>query len=208
VDPNFKPAYPSFLGQALQEWRWFAGLVFPFRWAPYQPPHTPQLWTLPVEFRGSMVVFLLLLCLSKAKAAIRLPFLTAFAYYCLDSVRWDTFLFVGSIIFAERSLIRNETSYQLEDLLLLLFKVWGRGAIKVVQWVFEYILAPGFSNWTLPGKPASLFSRNITWLRDSKISSHQRNMARQICTYISGTQLEPFWSSLPSRTCLYYRDHS
>jgi hypothetical protein len=80
-----------------------------------------------------MVVFLLLLCLSKTNAAIWLPLLTALAYYCLDSVSWDTIPFVSGIIFAEFSLIKKETSYRLEDLLLLV-RVQGRGAIKVEQW--------------------------------------------------------------------------
>lgn len=41
--------------------------------------------------------------------------------------------FVSGIIFAEFSLIKKETSYRLEDLLLLV-RVQGRGAIKVEQW--------------------------------------------------------------------------
>ena len=120
----------------LEESQRFADLVFPFTWALYQPLHTPQLWTLPMEFRGSVIVFLLLLCLLKAKAAIRLPLLAVFAYYYLDSVRWDTFLFVSGTIFAEFSLVKRGTSHRLEDFLLLI-RVQGRGALNLVQWVLN-----------------------------------------------------------------------
>ncbi len=152
TDPNFKPAYQSFLGQAMEEWRWFAGLVNPFTWVPYQPLHAPQLWTLPMEFRGSMIVFLTLLCLSKAKVSLRISVLVGFAYYCLDTGHWDTFLFVSGILFAEARLIKKETHFSLESLLQLINIPAKRApkltrAISSAFWLLMFLFGLFLGSW-------------------------------------------------------------
>ncbi|KAI0152006.1 acyltransferase family-domain-containing protein [Hypoxylon sp. NC0597] len=59
------------------------------------------LWTLPIEFRGSLVVFWLLLSLSRVANAIRMLFVFGVALYCLYFVHWAEFLFVGGMLLAD-----------------------------------------------------------------------------------------------------------
>lgn len=115
IDPNAH--YPDLLNRLSEEFGIFAQIINPFSSGFYHPSYTPHMWTLPMEFRGSMVVFLSLLCLSKSKVAMRVLLLTGFAYYCLQTGHWDTFLFVSGILLAEYHLIKKDAAYCLEDFL-------------------------------------------------------------------------------------------
>ncbi|KAE8349833.1 acyltransferase 3 [Aspergillus coremiiformis] len=62
-----------------------------------------QLWTMPVEFRGSNVVFVLLIGLSAWRPTLRLWFLPVLALYFLWYGIWDTFGFTWGLWLAERA---------------------------------------------------------------------------------------------------------
>jgi peptidoglycan/LPS O-acetylase OafA/YrhL len=115
IDPNAK--YPGLLNRLSEEFGLFTHIINPFTWGTYHPSYTPHMWTLPMEFRGSMVVFLSLLCLCKTKVALRMFLLTGFACYCLQTAHWDTFLFVSGILLAEFHLIKKDSTYCLENFL-------------------------------------------------------------------------------------------
>lgn len=70
----------------------FIQMLDPFTWGEFYPPGVPQLWTLPMEFRGSIVVFTLVLALGNAKPAIRFLLLLSAAYASFHFTRWDTLL--------------------------------------------------------------------------------------------------------------------
>lgn len=115
IDPNRQ--YPDLFGRLNEEFGYFAQVVNPFTWGTSHPRHTPHMWTLPMEFRGSMVVFLSVLCLSKAKVAMRVLLLTGFAWYCLQTAHWDTFLFISGTLLAEYHLIQKDAGYSIQDCL-------------------------------------------------------------------------------------------
>jgi peptidoglycan/LPS O-acetylase OafA/YrhL len=95
-------------------WSW-ERLVNPFADGLDYPRDVPTLWTLPMEFRGSIVVFILVLALSRARPPMRMLTLLAISWYSMFHGRWDTFLFVVGIVLAELRLIRQESSYCMED---------------------------------------------------------------------------------------------
>lgn len=72
------------------------------------PDEDGPLYTLPVEFRGSFLVFFLLLASSVVKPSTRMIGLLACALYLLLSgtCQWQYYLFVIGVIFAEFRLIR------------------------------------------------------------------------------------------------------
>jgi peptidoglycan/LPS O-acetylase OafA/YrhL len=96
--------------------RIFVQMLDPFTWGEFYPPGVPQLWTLPMEFRGSIVVFMLVLALGSAKPVVRFVLLLSGAYASFHFIRWDTLLFVCGIIFAELRILRKSSSYTLEKL--------------------------------------------------------------------------------------------
>jgi peptidoglycan/LPS O-acetylase OafA/YrhL len=65
-----------------------------------------HLWTIPLEFRASMVLFLLQMGLSRAKTWVRWTCLYGFAWFCHRHGRWDILLFVFGLFFAEVDVIR------------------------------------------------------------------------------------------------------
>lgn len=66
-----------------------------------------HLWTIPVEFRCSMVLFLTLNGLARLRTAVRLVLLVLLALFCYRSDRWEMLLFYSGTILAEMDLIRN-----------------------------------------------------------------------------------------------------
>jgi peptidoglycan/LPS O-acetylase OafA/YrhL len=77
---------------------------------PYAPPYNGHLWTIPVEFFGSMVVFLAILATSKAQPAARIAILSILAGWSLQWGRWDICLFLGGAVVAEWNLIATSDS--------------------------------------------------------------------------------------------------
>lgn len=74
------------------------------------PTYDPNLWTLPREFRASMIIFLVLLCVAQLRKAFRLVVLlglTCFRLYCGDS---NMFLFLGGVVLADMHFLRARHS--------------------------------------------------------------------------------------------------
>ncbi|KAI1415606.1 acyltransferase family-domain-containing protein [Hypoxylon sp. FL1857] len=59
------------------------------------------LWTLPIEFRSSLVVFGLLLALSRVGNGVRVFIELGVALYCLCFIHWAEFLFLGGMLLAD-----------------------------------------------------------------------------------------------------------
>lgn len=60
-----------------------------------------HVWTIPVEYRSSILVFVTLLAVSKAKPYLRMIILVVSALYNLYVVNWDFFLFLSGTTLAE-----------------------------------------------------------------------------------------------------------
>ncbi|KAI1434649.1 acyltransferase family-domain-containing protein [Xylaria sp. CBS 124048] len=65
--------------------------------------YNDSLWTLPIEFKGSAVLFTLLLALSRCTACSRVVITVCVAFYCLCYFHWGEFLFIGGMLVAETS---------------------------------------------------------------------------------------------------------
>jgi peptidoglycan/LPS O-acetylase OafA/YrhL len=65
-----------------------------------------HLWTIPLEFRASMLLFLLQMGLARVRTWIRWFCLFMFAWFSLRNNRWEMILFVAGMLLAETDLIR------------------------------------------------------------------------------------------------------
>ncbi|KAK8090555.1 hypothetical protein PG994_000060 [Apiospora phragmitis] len=63
--------------------------------------YNPALWTLPHEFRGSLLVYGTLLALSRCESSVRLLLVTGMAFWALYFVYWPQFLFLGGMLLAD-----------------------------------------------------------------------------------------------------------
>ncbi|KAG6356638.1 hypothetical protein INS49_014512 [Diaporthe citri] len=76
-------------------------LMDPFTWSIIQPSSLEHAWTLPFEYRGSLVVFLLCVACARLTPRCRKVFLVAFALWALHWIRWDVFCFTAGMFLAE-----------------------------------------------------------------------------------------------------------
>ncbi|KIW06170.1 uncharacterized protein PV09_02656 [Verruconis gallopava] len=65
-----------------------------------------HLWTIPLEFRASMLLFLLQMGLARVRTWIRWMCLFAFMWFSFRNNRWEMILFVSGMLLAELDLIR------------------------------------------------------------------------------------------------------
>lgn len=72
---------------------------------PYAPSYNGHLWTIPIEFFGSMAVFLAVLATAKVRSGARMCALGGIGAWMLKCARWDVGLFIGGAVIAELSLI-------------------------------------------------------------------------------------------------------
>ncbi|KUJ21328.1 uncharacterized protein LY89DRAFT_770640 [Mollisia scopiformis] len=86
----------------------------------------PHLWTVPTEFRCSMVLFVLLLSLAQRSSGLRLGIEGVVVVWCLVAGRWDVALFVAGAAGAELRVRREEGE--------------GRGWVKSIAWGILLVL--------------------------------------------------------------------
>ncbi|KAL9010257.1 MAG: hypothetical protein Q9173_004789 [Seirophora scorigena] len=74
-----------------------------------------NLWTIPVEFQGSLLVFLCALGFSKSRDAVRLGSLVCFMAYWLWFGYWMTVLFLGGVLLADIDHCRRQSTSVVES---------------------------------------------------------------------------------------------
>ncbi|KAH8600012.1 acyltransferase family-domain-containing protein [Bisporella sp. PMI_857] len=74
----------------------------------YQPPYDMNLWTLPIEFRDSVILYAVMLGLCKTRSNIRLIITIALVIYSSYQTHWDIFLFLSGMLLADLHFRRNE----------------------------------------------------------------------------------------------------
>ncbi|KKY36269.1 hypothetical protein UCDDA912_g03713 [Diaporthe ampelina] len=98
ADPKTVAAFLRHLGSYAQN---VSFLMDPFTWDTVQPTTLEHAWTLPFEYRGSLVVFLLCVACARLTPRCRKLFLVAFAWWALHWIRWDVFCFTAGMFLAE-----------------------------------------------------------------------------------------------------------
>lgn len=76
-------------------------LMDPFTWDTIQPDTLEHAWTLPFEYRGSLVVFLLCIACAHLTPRCRKLCLIIFGFWALYWIRWDVFCFTAGMFLAE-----------------------------------------------------------------------------------------------------------
>ncbi|KAF7867359.1 hypothetical protein EAF04_005442 [Stromatinia cepivora] len=74
------------------------------------PRYNPALWTIPVEFAQSMLLFIVILGLSHARINMRLLILACIMSFCFWSAQLHTVEFLGGMFIAEVTLLQSYNS--------------------------------------------------------------------------------------------------
>ncbi|KAH9883549.1 acyltransferase family-domain-containing protein [Xylariomycetidae sp. FL2044] len=96
------PAFLDYLDMESNPWDWttdFSGF------------YNPQLWSIAVEFRGSMVVFLMLVGLAKTRTLVRLAVEALVVAHAFAHKRWDVALFVAGMFIAELEVLLQKPTH-------------------------------------------------------------------------------------------------
>lgn len=87
--------------------RAYAEWANPFNFGHYHPRYDPHTFTIPMELRGSMVLYLFLLGTAAIKAKYRLGFGGVLSAYSLTLGRWDMATFLGGALLSELDIRRT-----------------------------------------------------------------------------------------------------
>ncbi|KAI1163211.1 hypothetical protein F5B18DRAFT_620934 [Nemania serpens] len=108
----------GWLWGALPTWRkqlgdWVAAVyyhvIWPWSWdAHLYPPYNVNLWTIPIELCHSMLLFLMILTLSRMYTTARVAFALTFVVYCLHCGKWAAAEFIAGMLLAEAHLVSAE----------------------------------------------------------------------------------------------------
>lgn len=93
-----------------RDWMWtIFNFIHVWGWEPFGGStwYDVHLWTIPVEFRASMVLFLSLVGLAATTRLVRRVGLWCLAIYCLRADRWEMMLFFAGTIVAEMDVSRQ-----------------------------------------------------------------------------------------------------
>ncbi|KAH7160476.1 acyltransferase 3 [Dactylonectria estremocensis] len=98
---------------ALQNFtRAYAEWANPFNFGHYHTRYDPHTFTIPMELRGSMVIYLFLLGTAALKLQWRLRFGVLFAAYSLLLGRWDMATFLGGTVMSEMDIVHSNDATQ------------------------------------------------------------------------------------------------
>jgi peptidoglycan/LPS O-acetylase OafA/YrhL len=109
----------AFSGQFRDWCKMIIHLTNPFDWSLYYNNYNPHLWTIPLEFRGSLILYLTMLATSRLRSTVRISFVVFLLIFCGYWGRWELVLFISGMVMAEIDLIngvwsRTQTQKQLQ----------------------------------------------------------------------------------------------
>ncbi|RWA13905.1 hypothetical protein EKO27_g1204 [Xylaria grammica] len=99
------------LRQQLNDWvaAVYYHVIWPWSWdAHLYPPYNVNLWTIPIELCHSMLLFMVILALSRVHTTARVTTALAFVVYCLHCGKWAAAEFIAGMLLAEAHLVREE----------------------------------------------------------------------------------------------------
>ncbi|KAK1767114.1 acyltransferase 3 [Phialemonium atrogriseum] len=98
--------YTPMPSMSAQFWAWvdalFHSVMWPWGWDfDLRPGYDVHLWTIPIEFAHSMLLFLVILVLSRVRQLIRQSAVFCLMVYFLACGKWAAFEFIGGMFLAE-----------------------------------------------------------------------------------------------------------
>jgi peptidoglycan/LPS O-acetylase OafA/YrhL len=104
------PDLKDSLSEQLSDWgRNMFNFVHIWGWEPYggSTYYDVHLWTIPVEFRASMMLFLSMIGLCRLRTWLRFAFVSLLAWFSYRNDRWEMVLFYSGMLLAELDTIRG-----------------------------------------------------------------------------------------------------
>jgi len=95
-----------------QLWAWKDAVFHQITWAwgwehDLRPAYDIHLWTIPIEFAHSMLLFLVIIGTSRVRLRIRQALLVSIMFYCSACGKWAAFEFLAGMFLAELHILQN-----------------------------------------------------------------------------------------------------
>jgi peptidoglycan/LPS O-acetylase OafA/YrhL len=107
VNEQHPPHFRSTYKQLWDLWKTVGRLMNFWDWSLFYNNYNPHLWTIPVEFRSSIVLFVTILATSRFTTKVRLGVEAVVLWFCIRYGRWDVVLFLSGLVLAEIDLING-----------------------------------------------------------------------------------------------------
>ncbi|EGS19266.1 uncharacterized protein CTHT_0058920 [Thermochaetoides thermophila DSM 1495] len=83
-------------------------ITWPWSWdKDLRPDYDVHLWTIPIEFAHSMLLFIVVLMLSRVRQGIRMAAVFGLILYCMTCGKWAAFEFLSGMLLAEWHILRS-----------------------------------------------------------------------------------------------------
>ncbi|KAL1879340.1 hypothetical protein VTK73DRAFT_7177 [Phialemonium thermophilum] len=136
--------YKPLPSMSTQLWHWsdavFHSLTWPWSWdLDLRPGYNIHLWTIPIEFVHSLLLFTVILVLSRVRLVVRLSTTVGLMVYFLACGKWAAFEFIGGMLLAEihvwRSARHSRTIWESDPEKETSDSRWGRRpAFMALAW--------------------------------------------------------------------------
>jgi peptidoglycan/LPS O-acetylase OafA/YrhL len=163
-DGRYAPQSASLLSQ-LWHWYYVCWELLKASWGVDDlsypaPKYNPALWTIPVEFAQSMILFIVLIGLSRCQTNVRHLLLAAIMMFCFYGGQLFTLEFIGGAYIAEVTLLQGRNSSATSGSLAILPKYSSEEKTesqrrpmareRAVQgfWILNVISALFIASWT------------------------------------------------------------
>ncbi|KAL2017670.1 hypothetical protein VTK56DRAFT_1884 [Thermocarpiscus australiensis] len=105
---------------AAEFWKWkaavFHQITWPWAWdRDLMPAYDIHLWTIPIEFAHSMLLFIVVLALARVRLRVRLAAVLGLMGYCLACGKWAGFEFLAGLFLAEIHVLQARRVKEWED---------------------------------------------------------------------------------------------
>ena len=155
----------------LGEWWWdFVGMCNPTASfdpeAIYFPRYGPQLWTIPREFRCSMILYLVMLCLAKTRHTIRVSFTIFFCWYTFWVRQWELALFLFGMLLADLQFLPQDLFNS--DVEASLKKKYSRLIFISANIISIVLVLVGLHILAIPANPGSTPGYKAIWAASPK----------------------------------------
>lgn len=94
----------TFPAQLQHWWLWSCKLMNPFTWERQLTPYNPNLWTIPFEFRNSLILSLVILSLARLKSLLRLMIVSWLVWIFAWYGKWPVATCLSGCVLAELDL--------------------------------------------------------------------------------------------------------
>ncbi len=100
------PPYLPTLGEQFSHWlQTMKDMTYPWHFGSVQTIYDPHLWTIPMEFQGSMVLYIVMICVSGLRTTVRVGIVLLVIAYCLYTNMMDYMMFFIGMVLAEIDMI-------------------------------------------------------------------------------------------------------